>query len=143
MKRLNPNAFRAFLLLFFFLQSKVGVAFNIHYCGGHVAQISSAFHPKNCGMETPEGREESPTPIFSQKPCCADELVIAQNDDAQHITAFEDLEVQLDFALPLYTPALAPARRPERGKCLLRPPPKSEKKYLHYCALMVYEEKIG
>ena len=143
MKRLNPNTFRAFLLLFFFLQSKVGVAFNIHYCGGHMAQISSAFHPKNCGMEAPEGGKESPTPILTQKSCCADELIIAQNDDAQHVTASEDLGEQGTVALPLYTLALAPVRRPKLGKCLLRPPPKSEKKYLYYCALMVYEEKIG
>lgn len=143
MKRLKPNTFRAFLLLFFFLQSKVGVAFNIHYCGGHVAQISSAFHPKNCGMEAPEGEKESPTPILTQKACCADELIIAQNDDAQHGTAFEDLGEQGTLALPLYTLALAPVRRPELGKRLLRPPPKPKKIYLHYCALMVYEEKIG
>ena len=143
MKRLNPNTFRAFLLLFFFLQSKVGVAFNIHYCGGHVAQISSAFHPKNCGMEAPEGEKESPTPILTQKSCCADELIIAQNDDAQHITAFEDLGEQGVIAQPLFVPAPALLRRPKFGKCLLRPPPKSEKKYLYYCALMVYEEKIG
>lgn len=143
MKRLKPNTFRAFLLLFFFLQSKVGVAFNIHYCGGHVAQISSAFHPKNCGMEAPEGEKESPTPILTQKSCCADVLIIAQNDDVQHVTAFEDLGEQEAVALPLYTLALAPVRRPELGKRLLRPPPKPKKIYLHYCALMVYEEKIG
>ena len=94
-------------------------------------------------MESPKGEKESPTPILTQKSCCADELIIAQNDDAQHITAFEDLGEQGVIALPLFVPAPVLLRRPELGKCLLRPPPKSEKKYLYYCALMVYEEKIG
>ena len=94
-------------------------------------------------MEAPEGGKESPTPMLTQKACCADELIIAQNDDAQHVTASEDLGGQGVITLPLYVPAPALLRRPKLGKCLLRPPPKSEKKYLYYCALMVYEEKIS
>ena len=42
---------RVLLLLLLFLQSKIGVAFNVHYCGGHIAKISWAFDAKDGGME--------------------------------------------------------------------------------------------
>ena len=42
---------RSILLLLLFLHSKVGVALNVHYCGGQIAAISWAFLPDNCGIE--------------------------------------------------------------------------------------------
>ena len=69
---------RVILLLLLFLQSKIGVAFNVHYCGAHIAKISWAFDAKGCGMEKkiPITEEHQ----FSQKNCCEDDLIISQND---------------------------------------------------------------
>lgn len=73
MKRLG-----VFLLMLLFLQSKIGLALNVHYCGKHIAKISWAFDAEGCGMEKKIPPVD--TLQFSQKNCCEDDVVIAQND---------------------------------------------------------------
>ncbi len=75
---------RILVLLLFFLHSKIGVAFNVHYCGKHIAEISWAFDPKGCGMEPSElpGCDKE---RLTQKSCCLDDVVIQQNNADQDI----------------------------------------------------------
>jgi len=74
---------RILILLLFFLHSKIGVAFNVHYCGKHIAEISWAFDAKGCGMEQTElplcDKEK-----LTQESCCLDDVVIEQNDADQN-----------------------------------------------------------
>lgn len=96
MKRLG-----IFLLLALFLQSKVGLAFNVHYCGAHIAKISWAFDAKGCGME--EQLPVSDTLEFNHKTCCDNDLVIAQDDIDQATSKIKELVVdQGKVALPLF-----------------------------------------
>lgn len=73
---------RVLLVAVFFLHSKIGVAFNVHYCGKHIAEISWAFDAKGCGME-----KENLSLDFSdqliQKTCCEDDSIISQNTSDQ------------------------------------------------------------
>ncbi len=67
----------------FFLMTKIGTAFNLHYCGGSIAEISSVFTAeKGCG---PDEIIQNPLSdcddTLSQKSCCDDEVIIIQNDD--------------------------------------------------------------
>ena len=73
---------RILILLLFFLHSKTGVAFNVHYCGNHIAEISWAFDAKGCGMEQTD-LPLSTADQLSQKSCCDNDVVIAQNDADQ------------------------------------------------------------
>ena len=73
---------RILILLLFFLHSKIGVAFNVHYCGKHIAKISWAFDAKGCGMEQTD-LPLSTADQLSQKSCCDNDVVIAQNDADQ------------------------------------------------------------
>jgi len=73
---------RIIILLLFFLQSKIGVAINVHYCGKHIAKISWAFDAQGCGMEKGE-LFPSDSDQLTQKSCCADDVIIAQNDSDQ------------------------------------------------------------
>ena len=73
---------RILILLLFFLHSKIGVAFNVHYCGKHIAEISWVFDAKGCGMEQTD-LPLSTADQLSQKSCCDNDVVIAQNDADQ------------------------------------------------------------
>lgn len=73
---------RILILLLFFLQSKIGVAINVHYCGKHIAEISWAFDAKGCGMEKVD-LSLCDSDQLTQKSCCADDVIIAQNDSDQ------------------------------------------------------------
>lgn len=73
------------LLVLLFLQSKIGMAFNVHYCGGHIAKISWSFDAIGCGMEKSKASPTSPVQL-QQKTCCNDDLIIAQNDSDQTTT---------------------------------------------------------
>ena len=127
---------RVLFLLLLFLHSKVGVAFNVHYCGGHVASISSAFSPENCGME-------KPTPIddhfnFSSKHCCEDDLIIEQNENDQKQPEQDQLlYIGTTVKTQFQTLSLIGQRQPNSSLILYRPPPKV-KYYQLYCAYTLY-----
>lgn len=127
---------RVFLLLLLFLQSKIGVAFNVHYCGNHIAKISWAFDAKGCGME-----KKIPTTNelqFSQKNCCQDDLIISQNDGDQNINDLEqsNVEVLTETFNPIFKPIVA--NRASVQLMGIRPPPR-EQLYIKHCAQIFYE----
>ena len=127
---------RVLLLLLLFLQSKIGVAFNVHYCGAHIAKISWAFDAKGCGLEKKSPATDALQ--FSQKNCCDDDLIISQNDSDQNINDQEQLDVT----------ALAKTFHPVFNTIVInhsivqlvgiRPPPR-EPLYIKHCAQIFYE----
>lgn len=78
---------RILLIVIFFLHSKIGVAFNVHYCGKHIAAISWAFDAKDCGMEKKNLSLDFSDQLI-QKTCCENDLIIEQNTSDQ--TQLED-----------------------------------------------------
>ena len=127
---------RVILLLLLFLQSKIGVAFNVHYCGAHIANISRAFDAKGCGMEKKIPTTEELQ--FSQKNCCEDDLIISQNDSDQNINDQEqsNVEVLAGTFNPIFRPIVA--NRATVQQMGIRPPPR-EPFYIKHCAQIFYE----
>ena len=127
---------RVILLLLLFLQSKIGVAFNVHYCGAHIAKISWAFDAKGCGMEKKIPTTEELQ--FSQKNCCEDDLIISQNDSDQNINDQEqsNLVVLAGTYNPIFRPIVA--NRVTVQQMGIRPPPR-EPLYIKHCAQILYE----
>ena len=127
---------RVLLLLLLFLQSKIGVAFNVHYCGAHIAKISWAFDAKGCGMEKKIPTTEELQ--FSQKNCCEDDLIVSQNDSDQNINDQKQPNVAV-FAKTLNpafkTIVVNHAIVQQMG---IRPPPR-EPLYIKHCAQIFYE----
>ena len=127
---------RVFLLLLLFLQSKIGVAFNVHYCGNHIAKISWAFDAKGCGMEKKIPATDELQ--FSQKNCCDDDLIISQNDNDQNINDQEQSNVEAfaeKFNPVFKAIVVTPSIEQPKGT---RPPPK-EPLYIKHCAQIFYE----
>lgn len=127
---------RVLLLLLLFLQSKIGVAFNVHYCGAHISKISWAFDAKGCGMEKKFPTSEELQ--FSQKKCCEDDLIISQNDSDQNNNDQEQPNVAV-FAKTLNpafkTIVVNHAIVQQMG---IRPSPR-EPLYIKHCAQIFYE----
>lgn len=133
---MNMKQLRVLLLLLLFLQSKIGVAFNVHYCGEHIAKISWAFDAKGCGME-----KKIPTTNelqFSQKSCCEDDLIISQNDSDQNINDQEQSNVGVLTKTfnPIFKPIVA--KHVIVQQMGIRPPPR-EPLYIKHCAQIFYE----
>lgn len=127
---------RVLLLLLLFLQSKIGLAFNVHYCGAHIAKISWAFDAKGCGME--KQVPASDVLQFSQESCCDDDLIIAQNDGDQNINDQEQLFVDPfpeTFLSLIHVPNFDQIIKQHTG---FHPPPTATL-YLKHCALIFYD----
>ena len=126
---------RVLLLLLLFLQSKIGVAFNVHYCGEHIAKISWAFDAKGCGMEKKIPLTD--TLQFNQKSCCEDDLIISQNDSDQNINDQEQskVEVLTETFNPSFKPIVANHAIIQYSG--IRPPPR-EPLYIKHCAQIFY-----
>ena len=63
---MNMKQLRVLLLLLLFLQSKIGVAFNVHYCGEHIAKISGRLTQRVVGWKKDSYKNELQ---LSQKSC--------------------------------------------------------------------------
>lgn len=127
---------RVLLLLVLFLQSKIGVAFNVHYCGAHIAKISWAFDAKGCGMEKKIPATDELQ--FSQKNCCDDDLIISQNDSDQNINDLEqpNVEALAETFNPVFKAIVV--KHSIVQQMGIRPPPK-EPLYIKHCAQIFYE----
>lgn len=127
---------RVIFLLLLFLHSKVGVALNVHYCGGHVASISSAFSPENCGMEKPKPVNDHLK--FSSKHCCDDDLIVQQNENDQK-QPDQDQQLYIGTTAKTQFQILSIIGLKEQASSLTvyRPPPKA-KYYQLYCAYTFY-----
>ena len=75
--------FKAIFFVLIFLTSKVGLALNVHYCGGHIAEIALAWNVVGCGMTSEKNENNSQAISLLKKHCCADETIFIQNNEPQ------------------------------------------------------------
>ena len=127
---------RVLLLLLLFLHSKIGVAFNVHFCGDHIAKISWAFDAKGCGME----KKNLPLDLlqFTQQSCCQDHVIIAQDDSDQTTNQEKQLvDIFIQFEL---MDEIAPSQLdPIIALQSAHTPPPIRKLYRLNCAPLFYE----
>ena len=63
----------------------MGYALNVHYCGDRIAEVSLAFTPENCGMESDQEETDPLKSTFSKKSCCKDDTLLFQNHEPQKV----------------------------------------------------------
>ena len=47
---MNLRSVKAVFFILIFLTSKIGMALNVHYCGGHIEEIALAWNAHGCKM---------------------------------------------------------------------------------------------
>jgi hypothetical protein len=100
-------------LAFFLLLSSSGMAFNIHYCKGKIAAISSVFKIENsCEEQCVISKKKCcSAPVDHHKDCCNDNFLEASFDHAISSSISLDLEVLtilfvsyiISFSLEIFT----------------------------------------
>src|SRR6187402_2095604 len=90
----GTSLFLAFLLLV----SNAGLAFNVHYCGGKIASVSSVFHSgKVCKMDIPVEKACCAKKIVEKKnKCCSDKVVDFKRSNDVVVKAFS-FEIAMPF----------------------------------------------
>ena len=138
---MKMKRFLSILLASLLLGTRVGFALNVHYCGDHIAKVSLAYSPENCGMENGEKKQISNALKFSKKSCCEDDVLLFQNHEPQN----KHSEVQPKDA-QLYVQATVPVNKIESRvlPIVLQPiqwipPPKANKLFLLQHALVFYD----
>lgn len=97
---MNFKKCTSLFLAFLLLVSNAGLAFNVHYCGGEIASISSVFLKEEaCEMPVVEKPCCVKAVADTQTDCCSDKVVNfkAKSNDVV-IKAFS---FQVDMALPV------------------------------------------
>ena len=138
MIKLNMKQLKVILLLLLFIHSKMGMTLNFHYCGDHLAEISFAFNPKGCGMESSK-LETSNTLNFSQKSCCSDDLQVYQS--MEDITILDDAQaVSIDAEVLVYQNTYTDLAilSAQQVKLKSRPPPGRSNLFLLYSSFVFY-----
>ena len=92
---MNTNSIKAIFFVLIFLTSKVGVALNVHYCGGHIQEIALAWNVEGCGISLEKSQGTHQGLEFTKKHCCQDKTIFIQNNEPQknsdsdlHVTYF-------------------------------------------------------
>jgi hypothetical protein len=122
--------------------TRIGFALNIHYCGTHIAEISLASSPSDCGMEDTANNQYPENPNFAKASCCADETVLYQNQEPQKKEAVSVLQVFDDFfALAVKSEPTFSAKSPNLSPQITGYPPplRDIKIYLLNQSIVVYE----
>ena len=88
--------FKAFFFVLIFLTSKVGLALNVHYCGGHIAEIALAWNVEGCGISSEKSEDKSQSISLLKKHCCEDETIFIQNNQPQK-SSDPDLKISSFF----------------------------------------------
>ncbi len=123
--------------------SNFGYALNIHYCGGEISEVSFAFNPKNCGMETKKENEVPFKKELSKKSCCEDNTLIFQG---QYPIKDQVKDWTNNLSLKKFLP-LKPYRfqlqaffvKDNSTKWSPPPPILSKQLFLHYQSLIFYD----
>ena len=99
---MNFKKCTSILMAFYLLVSTSGFAFNVHYCEGEIASISSVFKMEEpCEMEEPQ-EEKSCCALVADdhSDCCSDQFFQADFDDSiLKVIAFD---FQVNGLLPSY-----------------------------------------
>jgi len=92
---MNTNSIKAIFFVLIFLTSKIGVALNVHYCGGHIQEIALAWNVEGCGISLEKSQGTHQGLEFTKKHCCQDKTIFIQNNEPQknsdsdlHVTYF-------------------------------------------------------
>lgn len=105
---MNFKKCTSFILALYLLVSTSGLAFNVHYCKGEIAAVSSVFEvEESCAMQV-EHEEKSccAKPSKDHSGCCSDELIQVDFDDViikQINFEFEYVSILPVLALPIFT----------------------------------------
>ena len=77
---METKVFKSIFFVLILLISKVGMALNVHYCGGQISEISMAWNAEKCQMKSfldLRGFE------LRKSHCCNDETLYIQNNTPQ------------------------------------------------------------
>jgi len=104
---MNFKKCTSFLLAMYLLVSTSGLAFNVHYCGGEVASVSSIFEvDEPCEMEVNhEEKSCCAKPSDDHSGCCSDEVIQADFDEViikQISFDFDYVSILPVFTLPVF-----------------------------------------
>ena len=91
---MNTNSIKAIFFVLIFLTSKIGVALNVHYCGGHIQEIALAWNVEGCGMSLEKSQDTHQGLKLTKNHCCQDKTVFIQNNEPQKTT---DSELQVTY----------------------------------------------
>ena len=91
---MNKNSIKAIFFVLIFLTSKIGVALNVHYCGGHIQEIALAWNVEGCGISFEKSQDTHQSQEVTKKHCCQDKTVFIQNNEPQKTP---DSELQVTY----------------------------------------------
>ena len=129
-----------FLALLIF-GTRIGYALNVHYCGDRIAEISLAYFPEDCGMESEEEATDPLKTNFSKKTCCEDDTLLFQNHEPQkvHLEVAPKVTIlKAIILLPIYNLDLKPVSVSEELYNWNPPPPQLEKLFLVQQSFIFY-----
>ena len=86
---MNTRDCKAVLLTLIFLTSKIGLAINVHYCGGHIEEIALAWNAEGCEMSAQKVQETRQDYKFTKNHCCKDQTIFIQNNEPQKTADYE------------------------------------------------------
>lgn len=115
----------SFFLAFLLLVSNLGLAFNVHFCEGKIAAVTTVFNVEEvCEMPQPQVEKNCcKEAAVSHKKCCDDKVVDLQ-DDADQIAV-------KTFSLSISAPFIAVVDNPVAF--VLKPVIKSDAPADYYC----------
>jgi len=92
-------------LAFLILVSNVGLAFNVHYCGGNIAGISSVygFDGSDIVKEMPSEKSCCAPKATESKGCCKDKVVKIDKKSEVTVKAFS-FQIDAPFVLESWKP---------------------------------------
>jgi hypothetical protein len=93
---MNTKSIKAIFFVLIFLTSKIGVALNVHYCGGHIQEIALAWNEEGCGMSLEKSQDTHQGLKVTKNHCCQDKTIFIQNNEPQKDT---DSELQVTYFL--------------------------------------------
>ena len=76
------RSIKAIFFVLIFLTSKIGLALNVHYCGGHIEEIVLAWNAEGCEMSMEKSQDHQGGKV-SKNHCCQDETIFIQNNQPQ------------------------------------------------------------
>lgn len=105
---MNFKKCTSFLMAIYLLVSTSGLAFNVHYCGGEIASVSSVFNSEDsCGMEVQEDEKSCCNkPSEDHSGCCSDEVIQADFDEViikQISFDFDYVSILSAFKVPVFS----------------------------------------
>jgi len=131
----------SFFLALLIFGTRVGYALNVHYCGDRIAEISLAFTPENCGMESDQEETDPLKTTFSKKSCCKDDTLLFQNHEPQKVqleAAPKITSFKAVLALPVFVLDLKPISAAEKLFNWDPPPPQIDKLFLAQQSFIFY-----